>query len=181
MRCLLCRCTARQSRKPLRVSFVRTVDRRPIQQNSTTGKNSLYHAPARRHKQLRELYVAGRSFSTESGMDRMRMEGMTMRIQTCLFSLALLGAAAAIAAPQAPKKAVRRDPAIIDAQGYQKLLEQNRGKPVLVNFWATWCEPCRDEYPMLNELAKQNAPQGLKVMGVSRDNGGDRILMQRVL
>ena len=111
----------------------------------------------------------------------MRMEGMTMRIQTCLVSLALLGAAAAIAGPQAPKKAVRRDPAIIDAQGYQKLLEQNRGKPVLVNFWATWCEPCRDEYPMLNELAKQYAPQGLKVIGVSMDDDGDLILMRRFL
>jgi thiol-disulfide isomerase/thioredoxin len=111
----------------------------------------------------------------------MRMEGMTMRIQTCLVSLVLLGAAAAIAAPQASKKAVRRDPAIIDAQGYQKLLEQNRGKPLLVNFWATWCEPCRDEYPMLNELAKQYAPQGLKVIGVSMDDDGDLILMRRFL
>ncbi len=111
----------------------------------------------------------------------MRMEGMTMRIQTCLVPLALLGAAAAIAAPQAPKKAIRRDPAIIDAQGYQKLLEQNRGKPLLVNFWATWCEPCRDEYPMLNELAKQYAPQGLKVIGVSMDDDGDLILMRRFL
>jgi len=53
------------------------------------------------------------------------------------------------------------DPKIIDAQAYQKLLEQDAGK-CAVNFWATWCEPCRHEYPMLNELAKQYAPQGLK-------------------
>src|SRR5260370_38950170 len=104
-----------------------------------------------------------------------------MRILLCLVSLLLVGAASAIAAPQAPKKAVRMDPAIIDAQGYQKLLEQNRGKPVLVNFWATYCEPCRDEYPMLNELAKQYAPQGLKVIGVSMDDDGDLILMRRFL
>jgi thiol-disulfide isomerase/thioredoxin len=104
-----------------------------------------------------------------------------MRIQKYLVSLMLLGAAAAIAAPQASKKAVPKDPEIIDAQGYQKLLEQNRGKPVLVNFWATYCEPCRDEYPMLNELAKQYAPQGLKVIGVSMDDDGDLILMRRFL
>ena len=104
-----------------------------------------------------------------------------MRIQTCLVSLVVLGAAAAIAAPQASKKAVPKDPEIIDAQSYQKLLEQNRGKPVLVNFWATYCEPCRDEYPMLNELAKQYAPQGLKVIGVSMDDDGDLILMRRFL
>src|SRR6266571_1615378 len=108
-------------------------------------------------------------------------EGRTMRIQTCYLSLVLLAAATAIAAPQTPKTAAARDPALIDAQGYQKLLEQYRGKPLLVTFWATWCEPCRDEYPMLNELAKQYAPQGLKVVGVSLDDDGDLILMRRFL
>jgi thiol-disulfide isomerase/thioredoxin len=85
------------------------------------------------------------------------------------------------AAPQAPKAAAQRDPEIIDAQGYQKLLQQNHGKPLLVTFWATWCEPCRDEYPMLNELAKQYAPQGLKVVGISMDDDGDLILMRRFM
>src|ERR1700687_607931 len=74
-----------------------------------------------------------------------------------------------------------KDPELIDIQGYQKILQQLKGKPVLVNFWATWCEPCRDEYPMLNQLAKQYAPQGLKVVGVSMDDDGDLILMRRFL
>ena len=52
---------------------------------------------------------------------------------------------------------------------------------MLVTFWATWCEPCRDEYPMLNELAKQYAPEGLKVVGVDLDQDGDLILMRRFL
>ncbi len=104
-----------------------------------------------------------------------------MRMQSCLVSLVLLAAATALAAPQAPKTTAPRDPEIIDAQAYQKLIEQYRGKPVLVNFWATWCEPCRDEYPMLNELAKLYAPQGLKVVGVSMDDDGDLILMRRFL
>jgi len=111
----------------------------------------------------------------------MREEGLTMKMRTCLVSLVLLAAATAVAAPQAPKSAAARDPEIIDAQAYQKLLERYRGKPLLVNFWATWCEPCRDEYPMLNELAKQYAPQGLKVVGVSMDDDGDLILMRRFL
>src|SRR5205814_8738467 len=64
---------------------------------------------------------------------------------------------------------------------YQKLVEKYHGEPLLVTFWATWCEPCRDEYPMLNELAKQYAPQGLKVVGVSMDDDGDLILMRRFL
>jgi thiol-disulfide isomerase/thioredoxin len=108
-------------------------------------------------------------------------EGMTMRIRTGFVVLVLLAAATALAAPQARKSAAPRDPKIIDAQAYQKLVEQYHGKPLLVNFWATWCEPCRDEYPMLNELAKQYAPQGLKVVGVSMDDDGDLILMRRFL
>src|SRR5258708_36020373 len=106
---------------------------------------------------------------------------MTMRIQTCIVSLALLAAATTLAAPQAVKTAALRDPELIDVQAYQKLLEQSQGKPLLVTFWATWCEPCRDEYPMLNELAKKYAPQGLKVMGVSMDDDGDLILKRRFL
>jgi thiol-disulfide isomerase/thioredoxin len=111
----------------------------------------------------------------------MRAEGMYMEIRTCLIFLALTATGAALAAPQASKTAAARDPEIIDAQSFQRLLDQNRGKAVLVNFWATWCEPCRDEYPMLNELAKQYAPQGLKVIGVSMDDDGDLILMRRFL
>jgi len=104
-----------------------------------------------------------------------------MKIRTCLIFLVLAAVAAALAAPQASKTAPAHDPKMIDAQAYQKLLEQDRGKVVLVNFWATWCEPCRHEYPMLNELAKQYAPQGLKVIGVSMDDDGDLILMRRFL
>ena len=81
----------------------------------------------------------------------------------------------------APQTKAPRDPEVIDAQGYQKILEQYRGKNVVVTFWATWCEPCRDEYPMLNELAKQYAPQGLHVVGINLDDDGDIILMRRFL
>src|SRR5207237_8926426 len=84
----------------------------------------------------------------------------------------------ACAARQAPKIAASRDPELIDAQGYLRVVQQYRGKPLLVTFWATWCEPCRDEYPMLNELAKQYASQGLKVVGVNLDDDGDLILMR---
>ncbi len=90
----------------------------------------------------------------------------------------LLAAGVALAVAQT---APHKDPPLIDTQGYQKLLEQHKGQPLLVTFWATWCEPCRDEYPMLNDFAKQYAPQGLKVVGVSLDQDGDLILMRRFL
>jgi thiol-disulfide isomerase/thioredoxin len=108
----------------------------------------------------------------------MGVRGKMMRIRTVFVALAIFIFAAAIASPQA---AAPQDPAIIDAQGYQKLLEQYRGKPLLVTFWATWCEPCRAEYPMLSELAKQYAPQGLKVVGVNLDDDGDIILTRRFI
>ena len=92
--------------------------------------------------------------------------------------LTITGVAGALATAQT---AAPRDPELIDLQGYQKMVQQNKGKPLLVTFWATWCEPCRDEYPMLNELAKQYAPQGLKVVGVNMDQDGDLILMRRFL
>jgi len=101
-----------------------------------------------------------------------------MRIRVAIVAMVLVAAGAVLAAQQAKPPA---DPQLIDAQGLQKVLQQYRGKPVLLNFWATWCEPCRDEYPMLNELAKQYGPQGLQIVGVSMDDDGDLILMRRFL
>jgi thiol-disulfide isomerase/thioredoxin len=100
-----------------------------------------------------------------------------MKLRFALAGLLVI-AGLALAAAQT---SVRKDPELIDTQGYQKLLQQYKGKPLLVTFWATWCEPCRDEYPMLNELAKQYTPLGLKVVGVSLDQDGDLILMRRFL
>ena len=42
-----------------------------------------------------------------------------------------------------------------DLRGVQHSLEDYRGKPVLLNFWATWCVPCAAEMPLLNEMQKQ--------------------------
>lgn len=101
-----------------------------------------------------------------------------MKFGITFSSALLLSSVSAIAAPQDAKP---RDPPLIDAQGYQKIIDQHRGKPLLVNFWATWCEPCRDEYPLINELAKQYAPRGLQVVGINFDEDGDVILMRRFL
>src|SRR5207245_133630 len=45
-----------------------------------------------------------------------------------------------------------------------------RGKGVLLNFWATWCQPCKIEMPWFVELQKQYGPQGLQVVGVAMDD-----------
>jgi thiol-disulfide isomerase/thioredoxin len=46
-------------------------------------------------------------------------------------------------------------------------LASARGRPVLLNFWASWCEPCREEMPSLERLAAQYEPQGLLVMAIN--------------
>ena len=49
-----------------------------------------------------------------------------------------------------------------------------RGRPVLLNFWATWCAPCRVEMPWLVELDKQYRAQGVQIIGVSLDDSGSQ-------
>jgi peroxiredoxin len=50
-------------------------------------------------------------------------------------------------------------------------LADYRGKAVLINFWATWCGPCKFEIPWLVELQKKYADQGFTVIGISEDDG----------
>jgi thiol-disulfide isomerase/thioredoxin len=48
-----------------------------------------------------------------------------------------------------------------------------RGKPVLLNVWATWCLPCKEEIPYLEQLHAKHATEGLQIVGVSIDARGD--------
>ena len=57
-------------------------------------------------------------------------------------------------------------------EGKAVKLSDFKGKVVVLNFWATWCPPCREEIPDLVSLQKQYAAQGLVVLGISMDAGG---------
>ena len=76
-----------------------------------------------------------------------------------LTALAVLLAVALSAAPLRP----------VDEAGYQKVVAAGKGQVVLVNFWATYCAPCRKEMPALAALAKRLGPKGLRLVVISAD------------
>jgi thiol-disulfide isomerase/thioredoxin len=51
-------------------------------------------------------------------------------------------------------------------------LSEHRGEVVLINYWASWCAPCRQETPGLIDLARDYRYKGLSIVGVSMDEGG---------
>ena len=59
-------------------------------------------------------------------------------------------------------------------EGKVTSLASFRGKAVLLNFWATWCGPCKIEMPWLVDLQKKYGPQGLQIVGVAMDDTSDK-------
>jgi thiol-disulfide isomerase/thioredoxin len=74
----------------------------------------------------------------------------------------------------ANKRETAKDFAFKDVYGAASRLSDHRGKVVLVNFWATWCGPCRIEIPWFVEFEKTLGPRGFTVIGVSMDEDGWR-------
>ena len=65
--------------------------------------------------------------------------------------------------------------ALRDVEGRLHRLEDYRGKVVLVNFWATWCEPCREEMPSMNRLRAALAGRPFEVLAVNLAESESRI------
>ncbi|MGB6597681.1 MAG: TlpA disulfide reductase family protein [Candidatus Acidiferrum sp.] len=63
-----------------------------------------------------------------------------------------------------------------DLAGNDVALSGYKGKVVLVNFWATWCDPCRTEIPWLIELQQQYGPKGFAVLGIALDEEGKSVV-----
>ena len=80
----------------------------------------------------------------------------------------------------------RLRPGAVDAEAMQRLWTLNlptpdgrtlamaslRGRPLLVNFWATWCPPCIEEMPLLDSFFRQHAANGWQVVGLAVDQAG---------
>jgi len=58
-----------------------------------------------------------------------------------------------------------------DLNGKMVQLSDFKGKPVLLDFWATWCQPCRDSIPGIKKLQKDYADKGLVILAISIDGG----------
>ena len=88
-----------------------------------------------------------------------------IRFAAMLATLAVAGAAGAAVAVSgaAPDFTLRR------ADGPNLRLQEQRGRVVMVNFWATWCGPCRQEMPHLNRLHAKYRDAGFMMLGVNID------------
>jgi len=58
----------------------------------------------------------------------------------------------------------------INAEEMQDLLKRDGSHPLLVNYWATWCDPCRDEFPDLVKIDKQYRAKGLDFIAITLDD-----------
>src|ERR1051326_250236 len=91
------------------------------------------------------------------------------------FFAALLLLSATTFALAIKKEGVRKnapDFELIDQNGKTVHLSDYKGKVVLIDFWATWCVPCKAEIPWLIELHKKYGPEGLVLLGISMDEDG---------
>lgn len=57
--------------------------------------------------------------------------------------------------------------------GARVRLSDLRGRPVLINFWATWCPPCREEFPLMVTAYEEHADDGLEILGVMHQDFAD--------
>jgi thiol-disulfide isomerase/thioredoxin len=73
--------------------------------------------------------------------------------------------------PAAVPRDEARPFAVRTADGRTLRLSELRGRPVILDFWATWCAPCRASMPLLSELQGRYASRGLFVVGLSVDDG----------
>jgi thiol-disulfide isomerase/thioredoxin len=89
------------------------------------------------------------------------MIGRRLAVAVAVAGMAYGACRAATAQPPSVKS--------IDRQGYAGMLAGLKGRPVVVNMWATWCVPCREEFPDLVKLHREMGARGVQVVAISLD------------
>ncbi len=79
------------------------------------------------------------------------------------------------AQPEARLGGVAPDFTLASVDGSRVRLADLKGKPVLVNFWATWCTPCREEMPIMQEVYEQYRARGLAILAVNMEEDEARV------
>ncbi len=77
--------------------------------------------------------------------------------------------------PNAANRSLAPDFTLPRPDGQDLRLSSYRGKVVLLDFWATWCYPCREEIPHLVDLQQKYGDRGLQIIGVSLDDSPDPV------
>lgn len=92
------------------------------------------------------------------------------RLQALRFGAALLAASLAASAAAALTPGPAPDFTLRSVGGANLRLKEQRGQVVLLNFWATWCGPCREEMPHLNRLYEKYKASGFLLLGINVDD-----------
>jgi cytochrome c biogenesis protein CcmG/thiol:disulfide interchange protein DsbE len=94
----------------------------------------------------------------------------------CERGVSTSGSKAATAGSGVPDLGPAPAVSFVNLDGQTVNLAQYRGKVVLVNFWATWCEPCQSEIPELIQFQKEYGNKGFTVLGVAMDQEGKSVV-----
>jgi thiol-disulfide isomerase/thioredoxin len=90
-------------------------------------------------------------------------------IATLCAAVALAGAACASGPDRASDEIAQLGFTLKDMNGHDIKLADFKGKPLVVNFWATWCGPCQLETPQLEALSRKYKDQGLTILGIETE------------
>lgn len=100
---------------------------------------------------------------------------MTRKSGRAVTALLFICAAGLAAAPSPPVSGE------LDAAGFRETIAREKGHVVLVNFWATWCVPCREEFPDLSKMQERHRAAGLRIVGVSTDFASQKAAVEKFL